>query len=922
MGRREQLALLDEAMGAAQAGVPGLVLLGGDAGIGKTRLLDHFADRLTESGVGVLRTACVELGAEGLPLAPVSAALRQLIGMVGLDALTRDQPGVAALLRLLPEYGVPADDAVDQVQLFDLYGALLHRLGTEHALVWIVDDLHWTDRSTRDLVGFLARTMRGTRVLVVVAYRSDDLDRGHPLRPFLADLQRMPGVRRTELSGLTRAETAELVGSVTGSESDELADRVYRRSGGNALFATELARTRAGDELPDSLRDLLLRRLGSLDDTARDVVRRAAVGGRAVSHRLLEATTMLPRDELLGALRAAADRQLLLPEGDGYMFRHALVRDAVAGELLPAERRELHRVYAEALAADPGLVPPDRVAAEAAYHWHEAGDSARALPALLDAAAAAGRVAAHAERAQLLSRALAVWPDAPVGVRPADVDRLDLYESAIAAATWAGDDRAAIGLVDRALEVPGLEPVREAMLHGHRGMALHNLGRTGALVAVEESLRVLGPADPAAATAARVRVLDLLASILVLRGRSDRAVELSREAIEIAVRLGELDLQVSAQSTLGWAHSQLGAYDEALAVLRPTLELAGRCDNGWQLARVQLNLAKALDGIGAYDEAVAVASAGLETARVAGVERTLGAVMYVYLTSALAATGRWRETEAAVAKALELDAPPTSVTAFLSVRAEIALARGEVDAARADLEAADAMTGSPGELAPWMLLVTQQQAELALAENRFADARRTAEEALAGGPRPGRTLAGLAAAVPDRPGRTAIRIGQCGRHRRRRAGGLAGARGVRGLVRGRDRQGLLDRRGAGMAGGRAPVPVGRRAGPGGRAGAGRRRPPGRLGTAADRRRGRRGAGRDAARGRDRGAGPECSAGHRRGGVTGRGADRTDRAGDGGTAAGRCRPVEQGDRHRAVHQRQDGERARVERAGQVRRSDQG
>ncbi len=356
--------------------------------------------------------------------------------------------------------------------------------------------------------------------------------------------------------------------------------------------------------------------------------------------------------------------------------------------------------------------------------------AARALPALLDAAAAAGRVAAHAERAQLLSRALAVWPDAPAGVRPADVDRLDLYESAIAAATWAGDDRAAIGLVDRALEVPGLEPVREAMLHGHRGMALHNLGRAGALVAVEESLRVLGPADPSAATAARVRVLDLLASILVLRGRSDRAVELSREAIEVAVRLGELDLQVSAQSTLGWAHSQLGAYDEALAVLRPTLELAGRCDNGWQLARVQLNLAKALDGIGAYDEAVAVASAGLETARVAGVERTLGAVMYVYLTSALAATGRWRETEAAVAKALELDAPPTSVTAFLSVRAEIALARGEIDAARADLDAADAMTGSPGELAPWMLLVTQQQAELALAENRFADARRTAEEAL------------------------------------------------------------------------------------------------------------------------------------------------------------------------------------------------
>jgi predicted ATPase len=307
VGRREQLAVLDDALRTAQAGEPRFVVLGGDAGVGKTRLMTHFADRVEESGVRVLRTACVELGTQGLPLAPLCSALRQLVDLVGLDALTGPQPGAAALLRLLPEYGI-ADPGTDSpARLYDLYGAVLHRLGTEHPLVWLVDDLHWADRSTRELVGFLARTLRATRVLVVAAYRADDLDRRHPLRPFLADLLRLPGVRRSELTGFSRAETAELVGDVAPVASHELVDRIYRRSGGNALFAVELARVGAGDELPDSLRDLLLRRLDMLDEGARDVVRRAAVGGRSVPHKLLAATTGLDDGALIEALRAGRE---------------------------------------------------------------------------------------------------------------------------------------------------------------------------------------------------------------------------------------------------------------------------------------------------------------------------------------------------------------------------------------------------------------------------------------------------------------------------------------------------------------------------------------------------------------------------------------------------------------------------------------
>lgn len=721
VGRRDQLAQLDDALRTAQAGEPRLVLVDGDAGVGKSRLLAQFADRVSETGVMVLRTTCVELGTEGLPLAPVGAALRQLIDLIGLDALTRDQPGVTDLLRLLPEYG--SAEAGGIPKLSDLYAALLQRLGSEHPLVWVVDDLHWADRSTRELVGYLARTLRATRVLVIAAYRTDDLDRRHPLRPFLADLRRLRSVARVSVGGLSRAETAQLV------ERD--VELVFTRSRGNPLFALELARAGA---MTESLRDLLLRGLANLDDTAQEVVRRTAVGGRQVSHQLLEATSGLDPMTLLKAVRSAADSQLLLPEGNGYAFRHALVREAVASELLPAERRALHLSYAEALASDPSLVPPDRLAAEAAYHWYEAGDAARALPALLTAATSASRLAAHAEQAQLLARALSIWSSAPASVRPDDVGELDLYEDAIAAASWGGDKLMALGLADRALEVAGADPVRTGMLHAHRAMALHDLGRDGALVAVDEALEVLGTSG---LPHERARLLDYLASILILRGRANRAQELASEAVALATAApagsgaaGTPGLEISARSTLGWALGQQGSYAEAVALLRSTQELAAGGDDLWQLARVQLNLTKMLDETGSYAAAVASARAGLGTARRAGVERALGAVLYVVLASSLVAMGRWDEAETEMAVALDLDPAATSAAAFHALRAEIALCRGDPDGARAELAAAESVSGTPGELAPWMLLARQQSGWLALAENRLPDVVRAVSDSL------------------------------------------------------------------------------------------------------------------------------------------------------------------------------------------------
>jgi DNA-binding CsgD family transcriptional regulator/tetratricopeptide (TPR) repeat protein len=722
VGRREQLAVVEEAVRRAEAGEPQFVVVSGEAGVGKTHLMGYVADRLQETGARVLRTSCVELGSYGLPLAPVTSALRQIVAYVGADTLRRTMPGAEGLLGLLPEHGAGTLEPDRLARTCDLFAALLQRFGTDHPAVLVIDDLHRADRSSRDLLGFLAHTLRSCRVLVLTAYRTDELAPDHPLRPFLAELGRIPAVGRVELTRFNRAETAELIVGVLGRRpSAALIQRIYHRSGGNAFFALELAR--AGDPavLPESLRDLLLQRTTDLPQQARRLVQVAAVGDRPIPHRLLATIGALADAELLARIRRAVDARVLVPDGDGYAFRHPLVREAVLDGLLPVERTRLHRAVAEALEADPGLVPPDRYAAEIAFHWQEAGDAAKALPALLRAAEEAGRLAAHAERAQLLARALRLWPKVPDDQRPAGYDLVELFESAVTAAGWAGDHAQAIDLIDRALEVvdPARDPERVAMLLAHRSMALHLLGRDGALAAVDQSLAVL-PSEP---TVGRARVLDLLAVVLELRGRCAQAAQLAEEAATIAGGVGERQLQLNAQATLGWALAEAGAFRDAVAVLGAAGELATADGNATQLARIHLNTAKAWQGLGDYAAAARAVRAGIQAAEQAGLQRALGSAACVLLANVLTATGQWDEADATAAGALEPGPPDTIAAALHATRAEIALGWGERDLARDQASLAVALSGEAAEPSPWTLRVIKAQVEVALQDNHVDQAR-------------------------------------------------------------------------------------------------------------------------------------------------------------------------------------------------------
>ena len=233
IGRADELHRLEATLDRAEQGRPQVVLLAGDAGVGKTRLLVEFAGRARGRGVRVLVGGCVELGDIGIAYLPVADALRGLADDPADAQLLAEVAATApGLGRLLPGIGKVGPtgardgDGLDQLQVFDAVRALLVGRAERSPVVLVLEDLHWADRSSRDLVAFLARTLRAGRVLLVVSYRSDELHRRHPLRPLLAELVRLPGVERLELAPFSRAELAEHLAAIAGVPLP--ADRVAR----------------------------------------------------------------------------------------------------------------------------------------------------------------------------------------------------------------------------------------------------------------------------------------------------------------------------------------------------------------------------------------------------------------------------------------------------------------------------------------------------------------------------------------------------------------------------------------------------------------------------------------------------------------------------------------------------------------------
>ena len=357
VGRVGELAELELALRESTSRRPVLVLLGGESGVGKTRLVTEFERRLEDESLA-LRGEAVEQGDGELPYAPLLSALRPLVRSrhEALDALSSgSRAQLASLLPGLDDGGSALRDRQDpsaQLRLFEALLELIDLLSEDRPLALILEDMHWADRSTRTFVSFLARSLRQERVMLLLTYRADELHRRHALRPLLSELERLDRARRIELSPFDRDELAEALSDILGAApSAELVERLFARSEGNPLYTEELlaAGLDGRGAAPQSLRDAFLLRIERLSPDAQRTARAIAVG-RRLDEDVLSGLMSIDHDALHEALREAVAEQVLITDEDGsFLFRHALLREALYDDLLPGERGELHLALARLL---------------------------------------------------------------------------------------------------------------------------------------------------------------------------------------------------------------------------------------------------------------------------------------------------------------------------------------------------------------------------------------------------------------------------------------------------------------------------------------------------------------------------------------------------------------------------------------------
>jgi DNA-binding CsgD family transcriptional regulator/tetratricopeptide (TPR) repeat protein len=707
VGRTQELARLRQLVARAADGTPLLALLGGEAGVGKTRLVEQLAAGAEGQGVRVMGGGCVPLGEEGLPFAPVVEALRGLADQLDPAELAAVAgPARQELGRLLPDLpwggeaaaGAMGGSQAGQGWLFELLLGLVQRLAARAPLLWVVEDLHWADRSTRDLLAYLATYLRVHPVLLVLTFRSDELDRLHPLRGLLGELVRNRRVVRLELPRFTRAEAAEQLAGLLGADpSARLLDDIYARSEGNPFFAEELLLA-GGDPgvLPASLQEVLLTRVVRLQPRTQQLLRVAAAAGPGVTQPLLAAVTGLDDQQLLEGLHEAVDQQLLLPEpgGDGYLFRHALLAEAVHGELLPGERARLHTALAGALEA--GLqaeVPPATRAARLAYHWAAAGDPPRALTASIQAAEAAEGVSGFAEALLQLERALALWDQVPDAAERAGMDQVALLARCAEAAYGAGDLTGAAELVRQALPMVDQvrQPLRAGLLYEQLARCLRMLGDPAALDAQQQAVRLVPPGP----SGERARVLCSLAHYLEMVDRFAETTAPAVEAIAIATQVGARVEEADARTALGTALVNLGDVDAGLAELEAAQRLAQEAGEVIVMLRAILNRSDVLRVSGRLEQAATVALGGLDEVRRLGLARHFQPILTGNATEALLALGRWDQAEQVSRQALETALSDVTSAHLLLARATLELGLGDLNAAEARLRAVRRVLPSP-----------------------------------------------------------------------------------------------------------------------------------------------------------------------------------------------------------------------------------
>jgi DNA-binding CsgD family transcriptional regulator/tetratricopeptide (TPR) repeat protein len=752
VGRERELELIDAALAEAAGGRPRLIVVRGEAGIGKSRLVDEAAARARAAGSPLMLGACLDIGEGGLPYLPVGEALRGLLRTLDPARLDRALGSARVdLATLVPELAARPTTAgekserngaghpptsIDRVRLFERFIGFLGRLGEEKPVLAVIEDVQWIDRSTQDLITFLVRNVTTEPLVAILTCRTDDLPPGSPVLAWLAELGRAPGAMRVGLDRLDRESVTRQVQAISGSLVDRDAiGRIWGRSEGNPLFVEELVALDdrdASSATPVSLIEILLARVASLDTVARRVLGAVAVAGRPVDERLLAPVLGLEESAVAASVREAIGRGVLVADlVDGrHRFRHELLREVVERDLLAGERLVLHERFATTLAAHPDLADPSPAgaASELALHWAAAGHPLDAFRAAIAAASASDGVHAFSEAHRYLEQALELESRLPESDRPAAEERFALRRRTADAADLAGDfDRATALLLEALQLIDGkADPTTAGLIQSRLGYLRWITGHGADALAAHELAVELVPAEPP--TPERARVLGGLGGALMGAGRWADSRIVCEAAIACAAAAGSPSEESRARNMLGSDLVALGEIEAGLHELREARRIAAESGPPELLIVGHHNLALNLAAADVLEEALAEASAGREAARDAGLERRFGMDLAALVADVLFRLGRWDEAEVAIDEALALDQRAVGTTYLAAVRARLLAARGAVGAAEEALATIDRSSLDPDVAA----FVGHARAEAALAAGRPADSVAAATEGLAG----------------------------------------------------------------------------------------------------------------------------------------------------------------------------------------------
>lgn len=676
VGRTAELEMMEAVFRDVSGQRMRTLLVAAEAGGGKSRLIEEFIERLDDRAL-VLCGECIGQRQYPLSLAPVRGMLNDLIRTQGLTELEAfvSADDRSELARLLPEFGAPStpsNKSAGRAMLFEVLRRLFADLARREPLVLVVEDAHWADQATVDLLGFLIGRLSSASVLLLISYRPEGVGSAGALRTLVADVFRSKGAHLLELPRLSRSEVAAQLEGILGHQPRPgLVNQVFERGGGVPLF-TEALLTATGNGkaiLPGSLRDFLLMAVGDLPERTRTLLRAASLGGPRIPHPLLARVTEQSDANLAEVLRPAVEAGVLVTHTGAYAFRHALIGDAIRTDLLAGEIIAIHQAYASAMEslASCGGELSDLMAT--ARHWAGAGDASKAISSAWRASRQSG--CAFSDQLEMLEIIRELWSQADDPEGALGLDRIRLLELATDAACWAAESERGLELVEQGLAEIGAEgrsESRSALLL-QRAMMRQQCLSPGEMTDLHDAIG-LASANPRL----RTEALGQTCRALYLRDRHEEAPPLLDEMRQLASALGDWEFQLEAdidEAFLLPHGSKRAAYEKALT--RATDAGAGRLE-----VLAAEGLLRCLCDEGNYQAAISCGWTAFDRTLALGQGRYMGAAVGYHLCQALITCGEIEQAADICERMAAPDPLPLGLARVIECRADIALARGDL----------------------------------------------------------------------------------------------------------------------------------------------------------------------------------------------------------------------------------------------------